>query len=527
LLYVDPMADDAQAAKRKRSDFEGKHWVEVLTDTLVEQKKEPYVITGGMTTSGPAHLGTVCEFLYPAIIRERLRGRKIRSELHFIADILDAFDSIPFELEKYRKGLEPELGKPLVYTIDPMGCHPSLGEHYLDQAKNVAKALGLEVEMLKVNELYDDGKFDSYARLFLKEEQKTKEIVARTSMKKIEDMKRWSPIMPICEKCGKIATTRVTWHDEEEYEYACDGDVEYTKGCGFKGKSSISKHKYKLQWRLHWPSWQAIFNSSIEGSGVDHMTKGGSATTADAIHRELLDREPPIFFKYGFVFINGKKYSKSKGIGMSALELISLMPPGMVKYVLIENDAQHDKDIDPTGDRLVALYEDVERISRMKEPKVRADMKKMLAFNLAIGKLPWKASFVDVLLNFQIYKDWKRVGAIVNDPAGVKYLSGYIEEWLKKGFEPERYNFSVKRAKISELHPVVNEFASRLKDKMSELEVHNLVYEVAKEKEVNPNELFAALYKALIGKEKGPRMGKLIVSIGIDEVKEMLAFAIS
>jgi len=519
------MTDEAKPERKTREDFSGKHWVDVIADQLAEEKKQPYVITGGMTTSGPPHLGTVCEFLYPSIIRETLNGRGAESSFYFMADILDAFDSIPFELERYRDVLEPELGKPLVYTKDPVGCHASLGEHYLDQAVILSRKLGLEIDIRKINELYSEGKFDPYARLFLKDEAKAKEIVARTSMKKIEEMAKWSPIMPICEKCGRIATTRVTWHDLEEYEYSCSADVKYTRGCGFSGRSSISNHKYKLQWRLHWPSWQAIFNSSIEGSGVDHMTKGGSATTAVEIHREMLGREPPVYFKYGFVLIHGKKYSKSKGIGMSATDILKLIPEGVLKYILIENDAQRDKDIDPTGDKLIAVYEDVERISRMAEPKTRADMKKQLAFRLSIGKLPWKASFVDILLNFQIYKDWKRVGEILNDTEGAVYLSRYIEEWIRMGYEPERYNFSVKPAKVGELKEIVNKFSAALSENMSELDVHNLVYEVAKNNGVKPDSLFSVLYRALIGKEKGPRMGKLVVSIGIAKTKEMLAFA--
>lgn len=518
---------EEKAQKKTREDYEGKHWVEVLTDQLIEERNEPYSITGGMTTSGPAHLGTVCEFLYPSIVRENLKGRKIGSDFHFMADILDAFDSIPFELQKYSKILEPELGKPLVYTKDPMDCHASIGEHYLDQAVKIAEVLELEVPVVKINELYESGKFDKYARLFLKEEQKTKEIVARTSMKKIEEMKNWSPIMPICKNCGKIATTRVTWHDEDSYEYDCSVDVKYTKGCGYHGKAKISDHQYKLQWRIHWPSWQAIFHSSIEGSGVDHMTKGGSATTAPEIHKELLKTKPPIYFKYGFILINGKKYSKSKGIGMSATELLRLIPGGMLKYILIENDVQHDKDIELTGDKLIAIYEDVERTRKMEEPKTRAEMKKQLAFKLAIGKLPWKAPFVDMLLNFQIYKDWKKVGEILYDPEGVLYLSGYIEEWLKGGYAPERYNFSINPAKITNLNEVVLKFSSELKTNMTELDVHNFVYEIAKQNNVNPNSLFAELYKGLIGKEKGPRMGKLIVSIGIDKARKMLKSAAS
>ncbi len=513
--------------KKSKEEMRNKHWTEILVERLLEGKKTQYVITGGMTTSGPAHLGTICEFLYPYTLQQTILDLGKVADFYFIGDILDAFDGIPLEMQKYSGILATELGKPLVYVVDPLGCHTSFGDHYLDQAKKLMKWLGAEINVLKVNELYNEGRFDPYTVEYFRQEPKVKEIVAATSMRKIEDLKDWSPIMPICEKCGKIATTRVTWHNDAEYEYVCNRDAKYTKGCGYCGRSKISDHKYKLQWRLHWPSWQAMFNSSIEGSGMDHMTMGGSATTAPVIHKEILNREPPVLFKYGFIFINGQKPSKSKGIGMSAAELSTLIPPEMLKYSLIEPDIQKDKDIDLTGDRLIALYNDLERISTVNEPGNRADEKKLLAFRVAVKRLGWKSSFVDTLLNYQIYHDWDKVGELLGDPEGVKYLSAYIERWLAKGYAPDRYNFSIKETKIDTNKNAVRRLISGLKPSMTNLEVHNLVYETAKAEGIDADSLFTSIYTALIGKDKGPRVGKFIVAIGIDRVRQMLEFAIS
>ncbi|MDE1860235.1 MAG: lysine--tRNA ligase [Candidatus Micrarchaeota archaeon] len=509
----------------EKERLKNKHWTEILADKVQSEKKAPYVITGGMTTSGPAHLGTVCEFLYPAVLKQVLEGRGVAVEMHFVGDILDAFDGIPYEMLKYSKELTPELGKPLCNTVDPLGCHKSFGEHYLDQAVRLMAKLSLKIDVIKANDLYSSGRMDKYALIFLENEGQVKEVIARTSMKKIEELKDWSPIMPICEKCGKIATTMVTQHDKDSYKYVCNRDVEYTKGCGYQGSASIKDHKYKLQWRLHWPAWQALFNSSVEGSGIDHMTKGGSATTAYAIHKEVLKRDPPIFFKYGFVLIHGKKYSKSKGIGMSAMDLSELIPPEILKYCLIEPNLEQNKDIDPTGDKLILIYNDVERISALAKPENRADEKKLLAFNVSIKELPWKASFVDMLLNYQIYKDWDKVASMLGDKSGVAYLSGYIDKWLQKGYEPERYNFSVRQTKITDLNDVVRAFAGSIKPGMSDLQLHNLVYDVAKENGVGSEDLFKAVYTAIIGKDNGPRLGKLLASLGVEKTKEMLDFA--
>ena len=488
---------------RTKEELRNKHWTEILADRVIEERKEPFVITGGMTTSGPAHLGTVCEFLYPSVVKEVMEKRGCKMPLYFVGDILDAFDSIPVELGKYEAVLKPELGKPLAFTLDPLGCHKSYGEHYLSQAEGLIEKMSLKADVVRATEMYSSGKYDPYAMLFLKDEDKTKEVVARTSLRKIEELKDWSPIMPICEKCGKIATTRVTSHTDTEYEYACDRDVKYTKGCGYAGRARINDHKYKLQWRLHWPSWQAIFGSSIEGSGVDHMTRGGSGDTAYAVHKELLGREPPIFYKYGFVLIHGKKYSKSKGVGLGAAEISRLIPPGVLKYALIEPNIQQNKDIDPNGDRLVNLYNEVEAIEKNDDRKMRYEQKKGMAFNIAIGKLPWKASFVDILLNYQVYRDWNKVGLLLNDRAGVMYLSMYIEEWLSRGYAPERYNFTIKPAKITEMKDIVGKFSSELKEGMTDVEIHDLVYKVAKDSGADPESLFSALYMAIIGKDKG------------------------
>ncbi len=508
--------------EESRKERQNRHWTENLAEEVLSRKKAPYVITGGMTTSGAAHLGTVCEFLYPAVLKRAMEEKGEKVEMYFIGDILDAFDGIPLDVQKYEKVLKPELGKPLVHTIDPFGCHKSYGEHYLEQARGLMERMSLKINVIQANELYDSGKMDGYARIFLAQEGKVREVVARTSMRKVESLADWSPIMPICEHCGKIATTRVTSHNGDSYEYVCDRDVEYTKGCGCKGGAALKDHRYKLQWRLHWPAWQAIFGSSVEGSGIDHMTKGGSATTAEAIHKEILQREPPILFRYGFVMVNGKKYSKSKGIGMGAVELSGLIPPELLKYALIEPNVEQNKDIDPNGDKLILLYNEVERISSIKKPENRADEKRWLSFHIAIGKLSWKASFVDMLLDYQISKDWGKVAAKLGDKEGVRYLAPYIEGWLSKGFAPDRYNFSLKPSKITEHREEVGKFVSALKSGMSDLEVHNLVYGIAKEEGIRTDDLFKTVYRALIGKDNGPRMGKLIVSIGIDEARGML-----
>ncbi len=519
-----PMADEAEELK-------GKHWSELLAERVVAEKKPPFVISSGITTSGPTHLGTLCEFLFPSAIVGELKEKGHAAEFYFVADIFDAFDSVPLAMAKYEKQLAPHLGKPLTDVPDPAGCHSSFGEHFLAETAAVMEKFGVHSKIVRMNEVYRDGKWDNYAMEFLERADEAKQIVAESSFKKIEEMGDWSPIMPICAKCGKIATTRVTAHGRDWYEYSCDRDVKYTKGCGFKGKNKISDHKYKITWRLHWPTWMDYLKTSAEGAGMDHHTRGGSWDTLLKTFAEFFKKEPPIGYKYGFVLLQGKKYSKSKGIGMGVADLLELMPPELMKYALLRPDLQENKDIDPTGVKLMQLYEDFSSASELRkdDPEVsRADRKKAIAWELASGGArKWKANFGDILLCHQLYKDWDKVGKAVKDPEGVAYLKPYITKWVAKEFAPDEYMFSFKPQKISENRKAVAAFANGLKTGMSAVDVHNLVFDIAKQEGVPPGSLFKALYNALISKDRGPKMGKLVEATGIETVKDTLLEMVS
>jgi lysyl-tRNA synthetase class 1 len=496
-----------------------KHWSEWLAQRVIDEKTEPYIITAGMTTSGPVHLGTLCEFLFPDAVRAELEAKGKKAEFYFIVDILDAFDSIPVVMEKYRKELEPHLGEPLCNVPDPTGKSKSFGDHFLEEAKDMEKLFGLKATLIRVNDLYEQGKFDEWARFYLKHEDESRKIVEESSGK--QEKKDWSPIMPICENCGKIATTRVISHDEENYEYVCDKDVKYTKGCLHKGKAKISDHKYKITWRLHWPAWKQIFKTSIEGAGVDHHTKGGSEDTCEAITKNLMKADYHIPFKYGFILFEGKKYSKSKGIGMGLGDLVKILPPEIIKYKLLKPDLAENVDINPTPDRLIRLMDEFMQAADLskqdKEKLTRHERKMAIAFELSTDKLNWNTSFVDLLIYFQIYGSWEEV-AKLTDKQSVDYLAKYVEEWLAREIVPDDYRFKYQPDPL-QASKEVKSFLQTLKPGMDSLEIHNAVFEAAKQNNIIPKEFFAKLYNVLIGKPKGPRMGKLIAALGVERLK--------
>ncbi len=503
------------------------HWSEQLAQEIISTKDEPFVISGGLTTSGPTHLGTVCEFLFPQAVVDALQYSGKNAKYYFVADLADSFDSVPSAFEQYKAQLEPHLGKPLTDVPDPTGKTASFGDHFLADATSAMGKFGVKPEIVRATDLYKRGAFDKYALLFLKEEAKVREIVAKSSLREsLPDW--WSPIMPTCGKCGKNATTRVTSHTADEYEYACDRDVKYAKGCGFSGKGRISDHGYKLTWRLHWPAWMDYFGTSAEGGGVDHFTRGGSRDTAEAVFREIFKKEPPIGYKFGFILFEGKKYSKSKGTGMGVKELMGLLPPEVLKYMLLKPDLQENVDIVPKPVNMLRVIDDYEKAISLLEPGAgkaetltRADHKRMLAARLASESAEhgrgWKTPFLDLLLFRQLAYGWDVIAEKTGDGKSVQKLSAYVEAWERKNFIPEEYAFSYKPQKAQGGAAL---FFSRLTSQMGALEIHNLAFAVAKEANVPASKLFEECYLALLSKEKGPKLGKLIEALGVERVKK-------
>ncbi len=530
---------------------EHKHWVEQLGQSALDRSGGPYVITGGMTTSGPAHMGTLCEMLYPQAISHYLQrmGKTVR--YIFVADILDAFDAVPMSMQKYDAILTPHLGKPLCHVPDPTGAHPSFGDFFLNESLGIAKQFGVRPEIVRAQDLYASGAMDSIAHLFISKTEPLRALVARTSLRESLPAD-WHPLMPICANCGRIATTRVTRADADSYDYACDKDVKYASGCGHSGSNKITDHQYKLTWRLHWPAWMKHFGTSIEGAGMDHHTRGGSWDTCQAVFCEIFNQEPPIGYQFGFVLFQGKKYSKSKGIGMGLSDLLKLQPAPVLAYALLRPDLAENRDINPTAENLLRLMSEYEEAGRLARrvglvdasgqtlsatlPPVlahptespvaevsRAERKRALAYTLAASRPLWAISFSDLLIYYGLYGNWDLVAQKLGHAEDISYLAPFVQAWDAQNLMPEDYRFRFSPAPTDD--PLVREWARALEPGMSALDIHNSVFSVARAHSAKPGELFSKLYQTLINKPRGPKMGRLVEVIGVARVKDALLCA--
>lgn len=494
------------------SHIKNMHWSEVIASKIHAERKPPYVVMAGITPSGPVHPGTLCEFLFAYAIAKMLRQYgEVR--FVFVSDDLDAVDSVPEPLKEYASVIQEDMGLPLALARDPKGCHASFADHFISETKDIMGVFGVDVEFLRASELYAGGLYDEYAKLLCSRKDEVKEIVRQSSLRDTmpED---WFPIMPLCTNCKNIDKNVVEWYVDGKYKYRCSK-------CDYKGENAISDHKYKLLFRLDWPTRQKFMNVAVEGGSVDHHTRGGTISTLVEVHRKIYGEEPPYMYKFGLLKYKGKKYSKSKGIGHTVNELLMLAPVELIKYMLLKPDVQEDKELVIDKETLFPLLDDYKRAfeaaAQESEGMHRADHKKAIAFKLCSAKYVWKAEPSDMILYYNVYGNWEKVAQLTGDPQGVAALSRYIEEWIRRDLIPDRYMFKVSlKGGNSQL---VRTYAEKIRGDMSAEDLHNLVFEVARESGIDSKELFRQLYIAMIGKEMGPRIGKLIYAIGAERVK--------
>src|SRR5215218_9492074 len=106
-----------------------------------------------------------------------------------------------------------------------------------------------------------------------------------------------------------------------------------------------------------------MFGVTIEPNGKDLATAGGSRDRADAVAREVFDREPPIRVDYEFLNVGGKKMSTSKGRGTAAHRIVEVLPPEPLRTLMIRSRPNHAIDFDPEGtDAVPRIFDEFDRL---------------------------------------------------------------------------------------------------------------------------------------------------------------------
>ncbi len=497
------------------------HWADAYFRNVTGNQ----TISTGISPSGPIHVGNMREILtgdmlYKASLRSGLKSRFI-----YLCDDMDPLRKVyPFLDASYSS----HVGKPLYRIPSPDG-KGTYSEYFLAPFLDTLDALNVNVEVIRTSNLYATGKFQKAIEILFEKKSQVADILERISGRKIEE--GWSPYQPICEKCGSITTTSVKSFSSPYVEYTCK--------CGHSGKADIRKDDGKMPWRIEWPAkWYAL-SVTIEPFGKDHGAAGGSYDTGKAIAKEIFGIDPPAPLLYERIFLKGMGVMHSStGISIAANEVLKFAPPAIMRFIIAKNNPSRHIDFDP-GIGLLNLVDEYEKYLSAyygEDTVGDPDFRSVVEYS-STGKevRPPEVSFRHIVNLVQIYPDDRNLlralqkGGYKSDNLDndIKNEIQIVRNWLNK-YAPESVKFRM--LGINDPATLTDSDKKILQEFISVMDIigwnpediHNSVHEIIKRMNIPPAEGFAAFYRALIGKDRGPRLGYFLSNLDREFLKKRL-----
>ncbi|HBB76555.1 MAG: lysine--tRNA ligase [Candidatus Levybacteria bacterium RIFOXYA1_FULL_41_10] len=492
----------------------------VAAEIIASGKYKPFWVDDMFTPSGYPHVGSLRGPLVHDIVYKALRDKRVDAKWTYVMNDFDPIDGLPPELEERFKQY---YGLPVRSAPSPEEGYGSFGEYFAKDIQKVLKELGVEAEYLSSWDMYHEGKFNEVIRIALDNSEKIQDIYEKVSGSKKRE-KGWLPLQVICENCGKLGTTRVHDWDGKTVAYVCEPDmVRWAKGCGTSARISPFDGNGKLPWKVDWPAHWKVMGVTIEGAGKDHSSAGGSRDIAKALCSEVFDYPNPYNLPYEFMLIGGKKMSSSKGLGLKARDLTDFLPVEVGRFLFIKTDYRKQVEFEPIGTNAIpVLFDEYQKAAEAYFDKKSDDLGRAFEFS-QIKEVKKPPS-----VRFSVLAQWVQMPSMDQEikEKGLEDWAKYAKVWVER-FAPENDKFMIQEKlpeeakKLSDKQKNLLSEISKLLDKKWKAEdLQTEVYSLGKELGLTSTEAFEAFYIVLIGKNHGPKLAWLILSLDKDFAKK-------
>jgi lysyl-tRNA synthetase class 1 len=521
-------------------------------DELAARVSGPQVVNDSKTPSGTIHVGSLRGPVIVDVTARALRAAGLPTTLLYGIDDLDAMDAAalltPDAGERF-------MGMPLAHVPDPADDgHGSYARHFAQTFVDTFAGLGIHPDRWYwMSEVYASGEMDRYVRTALDRAAVVRDIYERVA--NVRHPADWHPLQVICERCGKIGTTIVTEWDGERVRYECRPDlVRWATGCGNAGQISPFGGRAKLPFNVDWAAKWSLFGVTIEPCGKDLATAGGARERADAVAREVFEREPPLRVDYEFLNIGGRRMSTSRGKGAAAHEIADVVPPEQLRLLFIRSRPNHAIDFDPDGtDAIPRLFDESDRIAaaaagREVKGELPSHPERIFAASqvdpdddLAAAAAAYRPPFAHLALLLQVpgvdvrakVEAEKGLPLTEREAAILAERTAAARRWLES-YAPERSRLAVQRDALppaaAQLDADQRATLAALADALPATPwdgeaLQAAIFDAARAAGLPPGRAFAALYAAFLGQPSGPRAGWLLASLDRDFVVERLRAA--
>lgn len=519
-------------------------WADKIAKKIIDSGKySPYWVDDMKTPSGRIHVGSLRGVVIHDLLYKTLLYRGKKATYTYCINDMDPMDGFPVYLD--RQKFYKYMGHPLFKIPSPESGFSSFSEYFAKEFIDVFNKINCFPQIVWTSDLYQEGKFDNLIKTYLDNTEKIRQLF-KEQYKNFKE-EGYYPYQPICPSCGKIATTRIYKWDGSFVYFECKKEaVDYTNGCGFRGKIKPRKQNGKLPWKIEWSAHWKTLGVTIEWSGKDHMTAGGSHEIASRVCEVILNYPTPYAESYEHLLIGGKKMSSSKGLGSSAKEVSDILPPYLLRFLFVRTDYRQAIEFDPIGTMSIPnLFDEYDRC--WKAYNIDGDKDLTRVFELSqIDKIPPKqkdlfiprfrdvVNFVQQVSENQIQSKFEQKidrKLTVEEQEILKERINYANPWIEK-YAPEEFRFKLDAIKTTGEIALTEKQKEYLNNIIPLLDIYNNVeelnlalYNKAKETNLDSKEAFKAIYLSLLGKSHGPKAAWLLLSSSKNEVVKRLELA--
>jgi lysyl-tRNA synthetase class 1 len=521
-------------------------WYDMMAQRVIERERKlgrslDLVRTEmGLGASGFPHIGSLGDAARSYAVTLALKSMGVNSELVAYCDDKDGLRKVPAGLPK---DLEKYLGFPVSSIPDPFGCHESFGKHMSSLLLDSLDKCGIEYRYMSAKEVYEKGLLRDEIRTILLNAKKVGEIV-----KEEVGQERYTevlPYFPVCEKCGRIYTTKAFKFEPETDKvlYKCEGleiRGKLIQGCGHEGEANAVHGEGKLTWKGEFAARWKAFDIRFEAYGKDIADSVG---INDRICREVLCFEPPSHAKYElFLDKGGKKISKSAGnvftpqvwyrygspqsllllmlkrfVGTRTLD-VSDIPAYMNELDSLEDVYFGKKPVSEKEKiKFRGLYEYCWVMKPPAKPSIHAPYN-LLAFLAKMAPKECPDEFIaDKLQSYGYLQKNQQIDADLKKR--VEYAFNWIGDFEEIKETPTNLTSEEKKA--------VAELVQVLATEEDPDKIQNAIFNAAKINGLQPRDFFKTLYTILMGAPQGPRLGPYVLAMGKQNVIAALQRALS
>ncbi len=498
----------------------------------------PIRLETGYGPSGAPHIGTFAEVArttWVAMALSDLKAGKLASraernpawEIVVFSDDMDGLRKVPLNMPS---DLSEHLGRPLCDIPDPFGCHDSYAGHNNAALREMLDRYGFRYTFKAAHDQYRSGVFDEGMLRILGHVDEIRALILPTRKKEMRD--DWSPFFPICERCGRIYSTRVTAYHPERgtISYVCDAATGSRPGCGLKGELPVTGGRMKVGWKVDWAlRWHSL--------GIHYEMYGKDLIESAQLSREIqmiLGSRPPVHFFYEmFLDETGSKISKSVGKGLTVETWLSYAPRESMLLFLIRNPRKARKLSWDVVARTVDEYLDL--IARHYGQARTDEFRDELEFiwpdlpPASPYEYPVSYSFLFSIMGNVGLADPEVIAGYVRNyrgrlPGSDAFLTRLVEQaaaYYRDHVAPHKRPPEVP----ADHAPLLERLAAFLSDERSADEIHHEAFAIPREAGLEPGPFFTTVYRVLSGQDRGPRLGPFVKMLGPARVSERLRAA--